>query len=76
METNDKGSYSYYSISSEDLLVYKNRLYIPDSAEVKRVILNELHNKPYSRHPGYQNMITKLRKNIIGLTWRMVLQIT
>ena len=63
LETNDKGSYSAYSISSEDLLVYKNRLYIPDSEEVKRLILNELHKKPYSGHPGYQKMITKLRKN-------------
>ena len=35
LETDDKGSYSAYSISSEDLLVYKNRLYIPDSKEVK-----------------------------------------
>ena len=44
------------------MLVYKNRLYIPDSEEVTRLILNELHKKPYSEHPGYQKMITKLRK--------------
>ena len=35
LETYDKGSYSAYSINSEDLLIYKNRLYIPDSEEVK-----------------------------------------
>ena len=68
METNDKGSDSAYSISSKDLLVYKNRLYIQDSEEVKWLILNELHKKPYSGHTGYQKMITKLRKIIIGLT--------
>ena len=62
METNDKGSDSPYSISLEDLLVYKNQLYIPDSEEVKRLILNELHKKPYFGLPGYQTMITKLRK--------------
>ena len=45
------------------MLVYKNQLYIPDSEEVKRLILNELHKKPYSGHPGYQKMITKLKKN-------------
>ena len=35
LETDDKGSYSAYSISSEYLLVYKNLLYVPDSEEVK-----------------------------------------
>ena len=62
-ETDDKGSDSTYSISSEDVLVYKNQLYIPDYEEVKRLILNELHKKPYFVHPGYQTMITKLRKS-------------
>ena len=59
METDDKGSDSAYSIISEDLSVYINLLYIPGSEEVKRLILNELHKKPYFRHPGYQKMITK-----------------
>ena len=63
METGDKGNDSSYSIRSEYLLVYKNWLYIPDSEEVKRLILNELHKKPYSGHTGYQKMITKLRKS-------------
>ena len=63
LEIDDKGSDLAYSISSEDLLVYKNQLYIPNSEEVKRLILNELHKIPYSGHLGYQKMITKLRKS-------------
>jgi hypothetical protein len=42
--------------------MYKNRLYIPKSEEIKLLILNELHKNPYFGHPGYQKMITMLRK--------------
>ena len=40
----------------------KNRLYIPNSTDLKTIILNEMHKKPYSGHPGYQKTITMLRK--------------
>jgi hypothetical protein len=41
------------SIDKKGLLQLKNRLYIPDSAELKSTILDEVHKKPYSGHPGY-----------------------
>jgi hypothetical protein len=50
------------SIKKEGLLRFKNRLYIPDSTELKLTILDEVHKKPYSGHPCYQKTITKLRK--------------
>jgi hypothetical protein len=50
------------SIDKKGLLRLKNRLYIPDSAELKSTILDEVHKKPYSGHPGYQKTITTLRK--------------
>jgi len=40
----------------------KNKLYIPNSADLKTLILNEVHKKPYSGHRGYQKTITMLRK--------------
>ena len=43
-------------------MLYKNRLYIPNVPEIKLLILNEVHRSPYSGHPGYQKMITMLRK--------------
>lgn len=49
-------------ISKNGLLMYKNKLYIPNSEEIKLLILNETHKKPYSRHPEYQEMITMLRR--------------
>ena len=35
---------------------------MPDVAYLKLLILNEMHKPPYVGHPGYQNMITTLRK--------------
>jgi hypothetical protein len=36
------------SINKKGLLRFKKRLYIPDSIELKLIILDEVHNKPYS----------------------------
>jgi len=54
---------SEYGLNEKGLIMYKNRLYVPNIAEIKLLILNEMHQSPYSRHPGYQKMITMLRKN-------------
>jgi len=51
-----------YEITENGLLIYKNRLYIPNIPEIKLLILNELHKSPYSGHLGYQKRITMLRK--------------
>jgi hypothetical protein len=50
------------SLDRNGLLRFKNRLYIPDSTELKLTILDEVHKNPYSSHPGYQKMVTTLRK--------------
>jgi hypothetical protein len=46
------------SIDKKGLLRFKNKLSIPDSTEIKLTILDEVHKKPYSSHPGYQKIIT------------------
>jgi hypothetical protein len=50
------------SIDKKGLLRFKNRLYIPDSVELKLIGLDKVHKKSYSGHPGYQKMITTLRR--------------
>jgi len=50
------------SLDKNGLLRFKNRLYIPNSSDLKSTILDELHKRPYSGHRGYQKMITALRK--------------
>jgi hypothetical protein len=51
-----------YQMTEDGLLIYKDRLYIPNLVELKKLIMDEIHKKPYSRHPGYQKMITTTRK--------------
>ena len=41
------------SIDKEGILRFKNIIYIPDSVELKITILDKVHKKPYSGHPGY-----------------------
>jgi hypothetical protein len=53
---------SDFRFSKSGLIMYKNRLYVPESNEIKLLILDELHKKPYSGHPGYHKLITMLRK--------------
>jgi hypothetical protein len=53
---------TYLSLDRNGLLRFKNRLYIPDSTELKLTVLDEVHKKPYSGHSGYQKMVTTLRK--------------
>ena len=50
------------NLDRNGLLRFKNRLYIPDSVELKLIVMDEVHKKPYSGHPGYQKMVTTLSK--------------
>jgi hypothetical protein len=49
------------------LLTYRDRLYIPNCDDLKKFIMDELHKRPYTGHPGYQKMITATRKQFYWL---------
>jgi hypothetical protein len=54
--------YEGYQMTEGGLLIYRSRFYILDCDDLKRFVLNELHKRPYSSHPGYQKMITATRR--------------
>jgi hypothetical protein len=54
--------YDGYQLLNDGLLTYKGWLYIPNSNDSKRFIMDELHKIPYTGHPGYQKMITATKK--------------
>jgi hypothetical protein len=54
--------YEGYQMLKEGMLTYRNSLYIPNCDNLKRFIMDELHKRPYTGHPGYQKMITAIRK--------------
>jgi hypothetical protein len=39
----------------------KNRIYVPNSRELRNLVQKEMHDVPYVRHPGYQKTITEVR---------------
>ena len=51
------------SLNGRGLLLHKGRLYTPNATYIKLTVMDELHKRPYSRHPGYQKMIIMTRKD-------------
>eukprot|EP00253_Pinus_taeda_P030914 PITA_30914 len=49
------------------MLYYKGRLYVPNQNSIKNLILDEFHKSHYAGHPGYQKLITALRKEYYWL---------
>jgi hypothetical protein len=41
--------------------MFKGKVYVSNSNELKNVVLKEMHNVPYDRHPGYQKTIAVVR---------------
>ena len=54
--------YEGYKLEEDGLLTYKGRIYIPDVVDLRRVVMDEIHQAPYSGHPGYQKTIATARK--------------
>ena len=54
--------YEGYNLEEDGILTYKNRIYIPNVADLRRVVMDEINQNPYSSHPRYQNTIATIRK--------------
>ena len=39
--------------ATDGLVRFRNRIYVSNCSELKKLILREFHAKPNSRHPGY-----------------------
>jgi hypothetical protein len=42
-----------YKLEADGTLLCKNKIYVPNSQELRIMILKEMHNVPYVGHPGY-----------------------
>jgi hypothetical protein len=40
-----------YELGFDGILLYRNRVYVSNSSELRSVILKEMHNVPYAGHP-------------------------
>jgi hypothetical protein len=50
-----------YKLGVDRILLQKNIIFIPNVQDLKRIILHEMHNPPYARHPGYKKTITVVK---------------
>ena len=47
------------------ILFYMNRVYVPNFGELRYLVLKEMHNVPYARHPGYYQTIAVVRSQYL-----------
>jgi hypothetical protein len=45
----------------DGIILYKNRVCVPKSSELKSAILKEMHNVPYAGHLGYHKTISVVK---------------
>ena len=57
-----------YKVDETRLLWYKERLYVPKEVDIRSSILMDFHWNPYLGHPGYQKMISTVKKHLFGLS--------
>jgi hypothetical protein len=43
-----------YEIKEDELLMHKNKIYVPSSGELRNLVLKEIHDVPYVGHISYQ----------------------
>jgi hypothetical protein len=48
---------NHYELKEDAILMYKGKIYVPNSREIKNMLLKEMQNVPYAGHPGYQKTI-------------------
>jgi hypothetical protein len=48
----------FYELKEDEILMYKDKVYVSNSNEMKNEVLKEIHNVPYVGHPRYQKTIT------------------
>ena len=49
--------YEGYKFEEDGILTYKGIIYILYVEGLRRVVMDEIHQAPYSGHPGYQKTI-------------------
>ena len=54
--------YEGYKLEEYGILTYKNIIYIPHTTDLRRIVMDEIHQAPYSGHPRYQKTIDTARK--------------
>ena len=56
-----KGKAKGFHVEKHDTLWFEDRVYVPNGPEIRKLILQEAHDSPYSIHPGNTKMYLDLK---------------
>ena len=56
-----EGKAAGFEVDASDMLRFRGRLYVPDDVDLRKAVLSEAHDTPYSVHPGGDKMYQDLR---------------
>ena len=59
---NLENMYEGYHLEGDGIPIYKTRIYIPNVADLRRIVMDEIHKMPYFSHPGYHKTVVTSRK--------------
>jgi hypothetical protein len=54
--------YEGYQLGDNNLLLYNNKLYVLSSVELRNMIIDEFHKRPFVVHIGYYKVVIAVRK--------------
>ena len=61
-ERMSKGKAKDFHKDEPDTLWFEDRVYVPNNAKMRKLILQEAHDSPYSIHPGNTKMYLDLKE--------------
>ena len=47
--------------------MHKDRVYVPNLGDIRKMVLKETHDVPYVGHSGYQKIVAAVRKQYYWL---------
>jgi hypothetical protein len=50
-----------YKLDNDEIIMLRGNFFVPNSQELKNLILREMHNVPYARHSSYQITIVVVK---------------
>jgi len=54
-------------VKEDGILMYKEKIYVSYSREMKNIVLKEMHNVPCVGNPGYHKLVTTIRSQYFWL---------
>jgi hypothetical protein len=60
-QDNFQQKFNFYELKEDGILMYKEKVYVSNSNEMKNVAMKEMHNVPYVGHPRYHTAIVVVR---------------